>query len=347
MPGQSPGIAIVPAACREADDQFDRPAAIEVLKQLRYFLGVLEAKSITGAAEIFHVAQPAIGMQIRNLEDELGVKLLVRHARGVMPTEAGVKLARRAEGLLRDFEQMRQDVMEIGNEPRGRVVVGMTAMVAELLAAPLAEACRRKFPDVALSIDEAMSQRVAEWITSGRLDLALTFYRPDDPSIMSQVLAEEWMHRIVPVGHPLAGASKVRMRDLLHHDLVLTTLKPSPFRAALEEVAQENEATLKVACETASVATALKLVCHGLGCAAMPLGAVHSEVEAGIIIALPMVEPQIRRRLYLEFSKKSQGSKAVNVICDELRGLVGDLVAAGEIGWERAADPPGPGAEPR
>lgn len=317
------------------------------IKQLRYFLKVVETKSITKAAEFCHVAQPAIGIQIRNLEDELGVKLLVRHARGVLPTEAGEQLAERADSFLREMERTRHDIMEIGSVPRGRVAVGMTATVATLLAAPLVRACRAKFPDVSLSIDEAMSQRVTEWITEGRLDLALTFSPIRSPDIEVQELAEDRMRIIVPAGHPLAGAAEIAMRDLLPYDVILTTLKPAFFRSALEKIAEDSGVTLRLVCETASIATAIKLVCYGLGCTPMPLGAVQAEIKAGEIVALPVSEPQIRRFLYLGFSRKRLGSKAVNVVRDEIRRLVGELVETRDVGWERVADRSGPEADPR
>ena len=96
-------------------------------RQLPYFLGVYEAKSITKASERLNVAQPALGLQVRKLEDELGVDLFFRHSRGVTPTEAGQLLAEHARVLLRQFERVRQDLIDFGGQPHGRVAVGMTA----------------------------------------------------------------------------------------------------------------------------------------------------------------------------------------------------------------------------
>lgn len=79
-------------------------------KQLRYFLGVVDAGSFTRAAESIHVAQPAIGMQIAHLEDELGIALLVRHSRGVRPTKAGAFLAEQAVAILAEVERVRQAI---------------------------------------------------------------------------------------------------------------------------------------------------------------------------------------------------------------------------------------------
>ena len=80
------------------------------VRQLRYFVEVVEAKSFTRAAERVHVAQPALGFQVRKLEDELGVSLLHRHSRGVDPTEAGTALLRHAHAVLRQIELARQEL---------------------------------------------------------------------------------------------------------------------------------------------------------------------------------------------------------------------------------------------
>ena len=108
------------------------------IRQFRYFVAVAEAKSFTKAAVTLRVAQPAIGMQIRKLEERLGVKLLIRHSRGVEMTEAGAVLATRALSLLQTFDDLCQEVADVGGEPRGRVVLGMAALnvVAELRSAP-------------------------------------------------------------------------------------------------------------------------------------------------------------------------------------------------------------------
>lgn len=106
------------------------------LKQLHYLLGVLRAGSITAAAETLHVSQPAIGMHIRALEDELGVRLLTRHSRGVTPTEAGLLLARRGARVLGEVEAMRREVMKMGDGDGGEEAGPAPASpVSELLDA--------------------------------------------------------------------------------------------------------------------------------------------------------------------------------------------------------------------
>ena len=129
------------------------------VKQLRYFLGVFDAKSITKAADLLFVAQPALGLQIRKLEEELGVELFSRHSRGVTPTEAGIRLANRARVLLSQFERVKQDILDFAEEPHGRVAIGMTPTTTLVLAAAVADRCREAYPEITLNILEGLSER--------------------------------------------------------------------------------------------------------------------------------------------------------------------------------------------
>src|SRR5262245_45274960 len=96
------------------------------LRQLKYFVGVVEAGNMTRAAEQLHVAQTALGMQIRQLEEDLGVALLVRHSRGVEPTKAGSLLHTRAISILKEVEEARKDVRACEREDSEAIRLGIT-----------------------------------------------------------------------------------------------------------------------------------------------------------------------------------------------------------------------------
>src|SRR5690348_13499350 len=122
------------------------------LRQLKYFVRVVELKSFTKAAEQLHIAQPSLGLQIRKLEDELETKLLERHSRGIEPTEAGLLLFQEANELLERAARTKQRILDMKGPPRGKVVLGMTPTVNALLSAELVRACHSELPQVALSI---------------------------------------------------------------------------------------------------------------------------------------------------------------------------------------------------
>ena len=302
------------------------------IRQLRYFVSVAEAKSFTKAAELLQVAQPAIGMQIRKLEEALGVSLLVRHSRGVETTEAGAILAARAVPLLQEFDQICQEVADIGSEPSGHVSLGVTKTVMHLAAAKLIKACQEKYPAIDLVLTEGMSEQVIQSLTEHRLDLGLAFSPEEDPRLVKQPLAVETLYFAATVGHPATNASTISLRDALAHDLVVSS-KTSPFRRCVDQAADENGIELRIACETHSVSMIMDFVRNGLGCAIVSYGSVSPEVRSGQLTALPIVDPEITRTLYLTYSKTRARSKAMLAVCEEALSIIDNLMTSGEVDW--------------
>src|SRR5438309_1772582 len=127
------------------------------IRQLQYFARIVELGNITRAAEQLYVAQPALGLQIRQLEEELGVKLLSRHSRGVSPTRAGRLLYERACELLRLLEETRHQVTAVGRNEREGVVLGVTNGFANIVGRDLLLKAQSDLAGVALSIVEERS----------------------------------------------------------------------------------------------------------------------------------------------------------------------------------------------
>lgn len=312
------------------------------IKQLRYFLGVLEAKSITRAAEVLHIAQPAIGMQLRKLEEELGVKLLVRHSRGVVATEAGERLKMHAKSILRNLDVARQDVTEIDTEPRGQLSLGMTTNGMQLIFASIIRACMQKYPAISLNCTEGISERLSESLVAGRLDLALTYSPPIDSGFVVEPLALESLYLAVPAGHPLATASDITFREALKCDLIATA-GFSLLATWREQIAVEYHITPRIICEVGSVSMIKELVRRGVGCSITPRGAMLPEAEENHIVTLPITDSTLTRTLYMACSKKRRNAKVLETVYGEIRSAIDERIAAGTAGWKV---PPGtPGAK--
>ena len=96
------------------------------IKSLRLFLGIIKHRSITKASRHLYIAQPALGLYLRRLEDELGVELVTRHARGVTPTAAGLKLGEHAERLISQMHYIKNELQNLRDTPSGPALVGLT-----------------------------------------------------------------------------------------------------------------------------------------------------------------------------------------------------------------------------
>ena len=193
------------------------------VRQLRYFVEVVQAKSFTKAAERVRVAQPALGFQVRKLEDELGSALLVRHSRGVKTTEAGDALLKHAHAILRQIELAKQEVIDLAGPPRGPLALGVTPTASALLATRIVQQCGETFPGIALNLVEGLSEDVMKWLDEGRIDLGFTYNPTAVKGIESKPLLIEDLFYISPTEDEI-GAEKMALAKLRNRPLIL----PSP-----------------------------------------------------------------------------------------------------------------------
>lgn len=305
------------------------------IKGLRFFLGVLRHKSITKAADHLYIAQPALGLQIRKLEAELGTQLMQRHSRGITPTEAGLLLAKHAEIILRQVERARQDLLDYAKTPRGRVIVGMSPTASQLLATALARRIRDSYPEIVLNITEGLSEQLMEWVDKERIDIALT-YNPTlaSDTVTVERLVEEVLYFIYPVGHSAAGKGPITLAQALRHPMVLPS-RPHLLRIMVDEAAKDIRPDYTIAFEVDSVPMIRDFVRQGFGCSILPFGAVRSEVEEGRIAAREMITPEIARTLYLAFSNVRPPSKAFLAVTELVQGVALDLADKGTAGWRK------------
>ena len=301
------------------------------IKQRRYFLGVLEARSITKAADTMAIAQPALGLQIRKLEDELGVDLLVRHSRGITPTEAGLRLAQHAESLLRQFDRMHQDMVDFAGARRSLITVGMSETTTLLIAAALAERIQLDHPTVRLTILEGSNRQLTEWLESDRVDIALTFEPPDDPELVCEPLVDELLHFIRPIS-PGVEHRPIRFAEILGHDLILAS-RPQQIRQLVDQQAQAVGRNVEPAFEIDSVRTIKEFVRRGLGSSVLPISAVNNRIEAGQLDAILIVEPEITRTLHLVYAQRHKTSKPFLAVRTALRSIVAEMAKDPANGW--------------
>ncbi|MDX7953911.1 LysR family transcriptional regulator [Lichenihabitans sp. Uapishka_5] len=172
------------------------------LRQLRYFVAIVQSGSISRASQALNVAQPALSLHIRNMEADLGVPLLFRTPQGVQATEAGLVLLRHARTILSQFEAADREVRGTATEPTGEVRLGLPSTISRILGVPLVLAARARHPKVVLRVAEAMSGYVLEWLRAGRVDLGLLYQCVEDKDLRSIGLLTEPLVLFGPVVAP-------------------------------------------------------------------------------------------------------------------------------------------------
>ncbi|MCL4138960.1 UNVERIFIED_CONTAM: hypothetical protein GTU68_015760, partial [Idotea baltica] len=168
------------------------------LRQLHNFIQIIELGSITAAAEHLNIVQPALSRQVKALEEELNVRLLRRHGRGVMPTEEGLLLARRSKAILEDIGDMAAEVSGDGKSLSGTLTLGLPPTVADVLATQLVERAMLVHPDVNLRIVSGFSGHIQDWLMRGKIDLGVAYEDQKSPLVKMRPVILEKLFLIQP-----------------------------------------------------------------------------------------------------------------------------------------------------
>ncbi len=145
-------------------------------RRLKYFVKIVDIGSLTQAAEVLHIAQPALSQQVATLEGELNQQLLIRTKRGVTPTDAGKILYTHARAILRQCEQAQLAVHNVGQALSGQVSIGFAPRTAaSSITMPLLQAVRAEFPEVVIYLHENSGAVLNEKLINHQLDMAVIY----------------------------------------------------------------------------------------------------------------------------------------------------------------------------
>jgi LysR family nitrogen assimilation transcriptional regulator len=297
------------------------------LKQLRYFLAIVEEGSFSKAARRVGVAQPSLSFHVKNMEAELGVTLLQRVPSGVVETEAGAILVQRARLLLADFESLQDDVRRTGSEISGTVRLGLPGTISALLAAPLITRCAAEFPKVKIIVAEAMSGFVKDWLGEGRIDIAVLYEDYAGPEISSQLLLREELVLLVPPKTDCTGKTAIEVMEQV--PLVLPSASHG-LRKMLDRAFRKKSIELSAFIEVDSYGNIKQLVEDGYGASILPFHAVSREVEEGRLNVLRFADQSIQRGIYLSALKSRRLSRAAVEVEKTLLVLIAELLAEGK-----------------
>ncbi|MFF7058294.1 LysR family transcriptional regulator [Achromobacter spanius] len=190
------------------------------LRQLRYFVRVVEAGSIGRAATSIGMVTSALSQQISRLEGELSTRLLQRSASGVVPTDAGLAFFRQAQLALRHAD----DAVQAAQQARlaGHVSVGLSSTTAAILGAPFLQAMNERYPDIRLHLVEALSGHLADMLNGRLLDLAIVFQAESARRWSIMPLLDEPLFLCARRDMPgVPEGDTTRLADIAHLPLVL------------------------------------------------------------------------------------------------------------------------------
>ncbi|UKY48064.1 LysR family transcriptional regulator [Streptomyces inhibens] len=303
------------------------------IKQLKAIVTVAEVGSVTRAAELLHLVQPAVTRQIRTLEQELDVPLFERTGQGMRPTEAGAIMVDRARRALNELERARAEVQPTPGVVTGIVTVGLLESTSDLLAEPLVTALARGHPGVELRLITAYSGHLQQWLDDGDLDLTLLYNLDSTPSLNARPLVREHLWVVAPPSAGLRADRPVPFAEAATHPLVMPA-SGHALRSLIDAAAVRAGADMNVAVQTNSMRVQKQLVLAGHGWTVLPGVGIAEDVAQGALSAAPLCEPDVWRSIILGTPRFGRTPPAVEVVARELVRQINSSVAQGR--WPSA-----------
>lgn len=297
------------------------------VRQLRYFVGIVEARSLTRAAALLNIAQPALSQQMAQLEEILGVKLLDRSRLGVQPTQAGHALYGHAQAILRLVGETGDVVAGNGDAISGRVRLALPSSLAMMLAPALLRCVRERHPGIKLEIYESPSGYLAALLLDERVDMSILVEKPTLGTATLVQLLEERLFFVTAASSPADRMDRsISLQEAAEHPLVLTT-RATTLRQILDREFEHAGVVPEVYAEVSSIPTMLWLVEDGLGGTIVP-GSALARVASNSWLSACAIEPAIRRTATLAISHIASLSLACKAVQAMLVEVAGGLVTA-------------------
>ena len=289
------------------------------LRRLKYFVKIVDIGSLTQAAEVLHIAQPALSQQVATLEGEMDQQLLIRTKRGVTPTEAGKILYTHARTILRQCEQAQLAVNNVGQTLRGQVSIGLApGTAASAITMPLLQTVRTELPEVMVYLQESSGTALNDKLLAGQLDMAVLYERSPVAGIVSQPLLKEDLYL---VGTRDCPGQSVDLTAVAEMNLFLPR-DYSAVRARVNEAFTLRRLSAKIIGEIESITPLTAAIASGMGATVLPESAARSLCGAANGWMARISTPSMSLSLSLNMSARGGLSPQAQAVKEILLSLV-------------------------
>jgi len=295
------------------------------LHQLEAFVGVARYGGFTRAAERLFTSQPGLTLLIRQLEEELQVRLFDRTTRRVELTSAGLELLPVAERVFAELELTVQNLRDLGNVRRGRVVVAaLPSLSATLLPQALA-LFNTQYPDVKVLLRDGAAGEIVEMVRAGHADFGVGTFGGAELALKLTVMTKDRMYLVCRAGHPLSSLRKVPWRALVDYPFVAMNTGSS-VRYTTDRAFAEIGVIKVPEHEVSLLTTMFGLAKAGLAVTAMPATVMRAFNVDGVV-KLPLVDPVIERELGFVVRSGRNPSPAAAALMKSVRQAAQTFVA--------------------
>jgi DNA-binding transcriptional LysR family regulator len=267
------------------------------LRQLRAFVSVARLGSFTRAARMLGVSQPALTVQIRQLEDALGVRLLDRNTRSVTLSQVGREFVPVLERILDEINTFTSDAREVTSRRRGLVTIAaIPSICASLLPDAIAQ-FKSAHPGITVKMRDTLAQTVIALVKAREVDFGIASTLRD-PEIETQTLFTDWMSVLFPPGHPIGQHARVTLKELARYPLIYLDAGSS-VRALVERAFESAGMRVSPAYEVTYMTTAVAMVRAGHGVTVLPAATAQEAQQTSNLMAREIHHERFRRQICL------------------------------------------------
>jgi DNA-binding transcriptional LysR family regulator len=286
---------------------------IEDMRHLRAFLAVARVGNFTRAAAELHVSQSALTVQIRQLEESLGVTLFDRGKRRAALTAAGRDVILPLEKILIDTEAVVSRTRELTSLRRGMVTMAVLPSIAAEIVPRAIQKFARSHPGVEVRIRDVVAERVIEAVKKEEVDFGIGSRLRSDTELKSSTLQVGRLSAFIPRSHPLARRDSITLHELLACPLIVTG-RDSGVREILQDALKRARLSVTFAFDVNYLSTALGMVKAGLGIAILP-DVVAKMDSSGEICCVAIHKPVLTRKVeVIQMKDRSLSPSAVQMV---------------------------------
>ena len=271
------------------------------IRDLQYLVAVADYQQFAKAADVCNVSQPSLSMQIKKLEEELGIVVFERTHKQIFITSVGDKIIAKARNILREVEEMRDIGKIFADECAGEFKLGLIPTVAPYLLPDFLPLIKKSLPKLEIHITESQTAVLLNELQQGTIDAAILALPIAQTNLESELLYEEPFYLAVPPGHRLARKSKVSHQDL-NNEAVLLLEDGHCLREQAFDICSSGGAKEQTNFRASSLETLRHIIATGSGVTLMPKRALKKDDG---LVYIPFTERNFKRTIGLVWRSSS------------------------------------------
>lgn len=294
------------------------------LRQLQCFSAVASKLSFTRAADSLHLTQPAVSMQVRQLELQAGIALTEQLGKRIHLTEAGEEVFRYARAILQQVDEMDDVLNKMKGLAGGRLRIAAISS-ANYFAPKLLGVFHQRYADVSVSMDVTRQQSVLQQVSDNVVDMAIMGQPPEGMNVEAIPFMDNPLVIVAPPGHRLAKRKNIPLKEM-EQEVFLTREPGSGTRGAMHRFFRQHKLKLTTGMEMGSLEGIKQSVQAELGVGLLPKGAIETELKLKRLVVLNIKDMPIERHWYVVLHKGKRLSAAADafksLLVDEAEGLL-------------------------